>query len=41
MRIDPVSTIEMPLQDMFWGDYFGRLVDRFGIRWMLNCANKV
>jgi PhnB protein len=32
--------VEMPLQDMFWGAYFGSLVDRFGIRWMLNCVNK-
>jgi PhnB protein len=32
--------VEMPLQDMFWGAYFGSLVDRFGIRWMFNCANK-
>ncbi len=32
--------VEMPLQDMFWGDYFGSLVDRFGIRWMLNCTSK-
>jgi len=31
---------EMPLQEMFWGDYFGSLVDRFGIRWMFNCASK-
>lgn len=31
--------IEMPLQDMFWGAYFGNLVDRFGIRWMFNCPN--
>ena len=27
---------DMPLQDMFWGDYFGDLVDKFGIRWMVN-----
>ncbi|MCM2289397.1 MAG: VOC family protein [Sulfuritalea sp.] len=33
--------IEMPLQDMFWGGYFGSLVDRFGMRWMLNCASKI
>ncbi len=32
--------VEMPLQDMFWGAYFGSLVDRFGIHWMVNCANK-
>jgi len=34
------GTIEMPLQQMFWGGYFGTLVDRFGIRWMFNCASK-
>lgn len=28
--------IEMPMADQFWGDYFGSLVDRFGIRWMIN-----
>ena len=32
--------IEMPLQQMFWGGYFGSLVDRFGIHWMFNCASK-
>jgi PhnB protein len=32
--------IEMPLQEMFWGGYFGSLTDHFGIRWMLNCASK-
>jgi PhnB protein len=33
--------IEMALQDMFWGAYFGTLVDRFGIHWMFNCAHKI
>lgn len=28
--------IEMPLDEMFWGDYFGSLTDKFGINWMLN-----
>ena len=32
--------VEMPLQDMFWGGYFGSLADRFGVRWMFNCTNK-
>lgn len=27
---------EMPLMDMFWGAYFGTLVDKFGTRWMFN-----
>ena len=31
---------DMPLQEMFWGDYFGILVDKFGIRWMFNCGSK-
>lgn len=26
----------MPLQDMFWGAYWGVCLDRFGIRWMFN-----
>ena len=32
--------VEMALQEMFWGGYFGSLVDRFGIRWMFNCEQK-
>jgi len=32
--------VEMHLQEMFWGGYFGSLADRFGIRWMFNCPNK-
>lgn len=28
--------VEMPMQDMFWGAYFGAFCDRFGIRWMIN-----
>jgi len=30
--------VEMPLADMFWGAYFGVVTDRFGTRWMFNCA---
>ncbi|MEA9355787.1 VOC family protein [Bacteriovorax sp. PP10] len=32
--------IEMPLQDAFWGDYFGFCTDKFGIQWMFNCESK-
>jgi PhnB protein len=28
--------VEMPLEDQFWGDYYGSLVDKFGVRWMIN-----
>ncbi|MDB6167613.1 MAG: 3-demethylubiquinone-9 3-methyltransferase [Verrucomicrobia bacterium] len=34
------GTVEMPLQEMFWGGYFGTIIDRFGTRWMFNCASK-
>ena len=30
--------IVMPMQDMFWGDYFGAFEDKFGIHWMINCS---
>jgi PhnB protein len=32
--------VEMPLQDMFWGGYFGSLTDRYGVHWMFNCQAK-
>lgn len=31
--------VEAPLQEMFWGDYYGSCRDRFGVQWMFNCAN--
>jgi PhnB protein len=34
------GVISMPLQDMFWGAYFGSFTDRFGINWMLNFAGE-
>ncbi len=33
------GTVTTPLQDMFWGAYFGSLRDRFGVQWMFNCQN--
>jgi PhnB protein len=32
--------VEMPLQDMFWGGYFGSCKDKFGVKWMFNCMSK-
>lgn len=34
------GNVEMPLQEMFWGGYFGSLVDKFGVHWMFNCESK-
>ena len=31
------GTITTPLGVQSWGDYFGKLTDRFGVQWMLNC----
>lgn len=30
------GSIEMPLEDTFWGAYFGSFKDKFGIYWMVN-----
>lgn len=28
--------IEMPMEEMFWGDYFGSFTDKFGVCWMIS-----
>lgn len=30
------GVVKMPMTDTFWGAYFGMLVDKFGIHWMIN-----
>lgn len=32
--------VEQALGEMFWGDYFGSLVDKYGTLWMFNCTAK-
>lgn len=34
------GTVTQPLQDMFWGDYYGSCTDKFGVHWMFNCSEK-
>jgi PhnB protein len=31
------GSVTMPAQKTFWSAYFGMVVDRFGISWMVNC----
>jgi PhnB protein len=31
------GTVATPLAIQPWGDYYGKLTDRFGVQWMLNC----
>lgn len=30
------GTIELPLKQAPWGDYYGELTDEFGVRWMVD-----
>jgi PhnB protein len=30
------GSVEMPIADQAWGDYFGSLTDRFGVKWMVS-----
>lgn len=32
------GTIMMPMNQTFWGDYFGMCTDKFGTHWMINHA---
>lgn len=34
------GAVQMDLQEMFWGDFYGSCTDKFGIQWMFNCAEK-
>lgn len=34
-RLSEGATITMPMQAAFWGDYFGSLTDKFGVKWMV------
>ena len=35
-RLSKGGEIEMPMEDQFWGDYFGSFIDTFGVCWMIN-----
>ena len=30
------GTVALPLEQAPWGDYFGMVVDRFGVQWLVN-----
>ncbi len=34
------GVVEMGMQEMFWGDYFGSCKDKYGVNWMFNCSSK-
>ncbi len=39
-KLSAGGKIGMPMQEMFWGDYFGSLTDKFGVQWMFNYLEK-
>ena len=39
-KLSAGGKVSQPLQDMFWGDYFGSCTDKFGVQWMFNCQEK-
>ena len=28
--------VEAPMEDQFWGDYFGSFIDKYDVHWMIN-----
>ncbi len=32
--------VGMPMNETFWGDYFGMFTDKFGINWMVSFNTK-
>ena len=34
--VEAGAEIVLPLQQMFWGDRYGQLRDKFGVRWSMN-----
>ena len=38
-RLSDGGTVTTPIGVQPWGDYYGKLTDRFGVQWMLNCPH--
>ncbi len=34
------GVVKIPLAKQFWGATFGKITDRFGVTWLLNCETK-
>ena len=39
-KLSEGGKIELPIQETFWGAYFGMLEDKFRIQWMINLDKK-
>jgi len=36
-KLSAGGTVTMPMQETFWGSYFGTCTDKFGVNWMVSC----
>jgi PhnB protein len=34
------GTVQIPIEETFWALRFGKIVDRFGVPWLVNCEKK-
>jgi PhnB protein len=39
-KLSEGGVVTTPLGIQPWGDYYGKLTDRFGVQWMLNCPTR-
>ena len=39
-KLQEGGTVLMPLEKAMWGDTFGMLIDRFGIKWLVNVTQQ-
>lgn len=40
-RLAEGGQVTTPLAVQPWNDYYGKVTDKFGVQWMLNCTSKV
>lgn len=38
-RLSDGGEVSMPMENTFWGEYFGMFTDKFGINWMISYKN--
>jgi PhnB protein len=31
------GTVQIPIEETFWALRFGKVIDRFGVPWLVNC----
>lgn len=36
-KLSDGGAVSMPMQQTFWGSYFGMSTDKFGVNWMVSC----